>query len=62
MAKTDSTHPWQQIEEQALHACREWHLWLVLRERELAPPAQRATARPPVVAGSDKTIKTPNRH
>ncbi len=36
MAKKDSVHPWQQIEEQAFHAFREWPLWLVLRERELA--------------------------
>ena len=40
MAKRDTVHPWQQIEEQAFHAFREWPLWLVLRERELA---QRAT-------------------
>lgn len=36
MAKKDSIHPWQQIEEQAFRAFREWPLWLVLRERELA--------------------------
>lgn len=36
MAKKDSIHPWQQIEEQAFHAFREWPLWLVLRECELA--------------------------
>ena len=36
MAKKDDIHPWQQIEEQAFHAFREWPLWLVLRERELA--------------------------
>jgi hypothetical protein len=40
MAQKDTLHPWQQIEEQAFHAFREWPLWLVLRERELA---QRAT-------------------
>lgn len=27
--------PWQELEEQAYHAYREWPLWLVLREREL---------------------------
>ncbi len=27
--------PWQALEEQAYHAYREWHVWLVLREREL---------------------------
>lgn len=26
---------WQEIEEQAFHAYREWPLWLVLRIREL---------------------------
>lgn len=36
MAKKDSIHPWQQIEEQAFHAFREWPLWLVLRQRELS--------------------------
>ena len=30
------TAPWQDLEKQAYHAYREWHLWLVLRERELA--------------------------
>ncbi len=28
--------PWQAIEEQAYHAFREWPIWLILRERELA--------------------------
>ncbi|QPC83613.1 hypothetical protein G4Y79_04315 [Phototrophicus methaneseepsis] len=36
MAKQETQHPWQQIEEQAFHAYREWPLWLVLRQRELA--------------------------
>ena len=36
MAKKEAVHPWQQIEEQAFHAFREWPLWLVLRQRELA--------------------------
>lgn len=27
--------PWQELEEQAYHAYREWPVWLVLREREL---------------------------
>lgn len=49
MAKKDSIHPWQQIEEQAFHAFREWPLWLVLRERELAnrltqPPSDKTSA------------------
>ncbi|MBE2272327.1 MAG: hypothetical protein IAE80_29095 [Anaerolinea sp.] len=38
MAKktTPSPAPWQELEAQAYHAYREWHVWLVLRERELA--------------------------
>jgi hypothetical protein len=36
MPKKDTIHPWQQIEEQAFHAFREWPIWLLLRERELA--------------------------
>ena len=55
MAKKDSTHPWQQIEEQAFHAFREWPLWLVLRERELAnrvtqPSSSQASA--PAASGA----------
>lgn len=34
--KTTATAPWQELETQAYHAFREWHLWLVLRERALA--------------------------
>lgn len=34
--KTTNAPPWQAIEEQAYHAYREWPIWLVLRERELA--------------------------
>jgi hypothetical protein len=37
MAKRANTSaPWQDLEEQAYHAYREWPVWLVLRERELA--------------------------
>ena len=47
MAKKETVHPWQQIEEQAFHAFREWPLWLVLRQRELAAQqsGSRTTAR-----------------
>ena len=47
--KTTASAPWQELETQAYHAYREWPLWLVLRERELADrlavrrTAQRAT-------------------
>jgi hypothetical protein len=34
--KTTATAPWQELEKQAYHAYREWHIWLALRERELA--------------------------
>lgn len=44
--KTTAPAPWQDLEKQAYHAYREWHLWLVLRERELAK-------RPLVARGSD---------
>jgi len=43
MAKKDTTHPWQQIEEQAFHAFREWPLWLVLRQRELSMQTAQTT-------------------
>ncbi len=33
--KATATAPWQELETQAYHAYREWHLWLALREREL---------------------------
>jgi hypothetical protein len=46
MAKKESVHPWQQIEEQAFHAFREWPVWLVLRERELAQQVARTHPRP----------------
>ena len=34
--KNAASAPWQDLETQAYHAYREWPLWLVLRERELA--------------------------
>lgn len=34
--KATTAAPWQELETQAYHAFREWHIWLVLRERELA--------------------------
>jgi hypothetical protein len=33
--------PWQELEKQAYHAWREWPIWLVLRERELAARQER---------------------
>ena len=55
MAKKDTQHPWQQIEEQAFHAFREWPLWLVLRQRELALQSTGTQSGPPSAAGADKT-------
>ena len=37
--------PWQALETSAYHAYREWPVWLVLRERELA---RRVSADPSV--------------
>ena len=61
MAKQETVHPWQQIEQQAFHAFREWPLWLVLRQRELAAQqtGSRTTARPGSTAGAGQTIEQP---
>ncbi len=61
MAKKETVHPWQQIEEQAFHAFREWPLWLVLRQRELAAQqsGSRATARPVAAAGAGESTERP---
>jgi hypothetical protein len=56
MAKKETVHPWQQIEEQAFHSFREWPLWLVLRQRELAQQTNRAPSRPSPAAGTGKAI------
>ncbi len=57
MAKKDTQHPWQQIEEQAFHAFREWPLWLVLRERELALQSTGSQADTPSAADPDKSTQ-----
>ena len=61
MAKKETIHPWQQIEEQAFHAFREWPLWLVLRGRELAAQQSggRTTARPVAAAGAGESTERP---
>lgn len=43
---TQDAAPWQALEESAYHAYREWHIWLVMRERELS--ARIAAAQPSV--------------
>ena len=57
MAKKDTVHPWQQIEEQAFHAFREWPLWLVLRERELAQQSTGSASGTPSATGTDTTTR-----
>jgi hypothetical protein len=59
MAKKDTLHPWQQIEEQAFHSFREWPLWLVLRQRELAQQTSRTPSRPSPTAGTGNPIGQP---
>ena len=56
MAKKDK-HPWQQIEEQAFHAFREWPLWLVLRERELALQGTGSQSDTPSATDADKSTQ-----
>ena len=34
--KTDANPIWHELEQQAYHAYREWHIWLMLRARELS--------------------------
>lgn len=53
--------PWQELEEQAYHAYREWHLWLVLRERELGDrhTGGRAEQHPPGTAGTAQGTERP---
>lgn len=59
MAKKDTQHPWQQIEEQAFHAFREWPLWLVLRERELALRTDRPSSSEIPVTATGQSTRQP---
>ncbi len=61
MAKKETPHPWQQIEEQAFHAFREWPLWLVLRQRELAAQQSggRTALRAPAAAPAGRPTEQP---
>ena len=36
MAKKTQHEQFEDLEQQAYHAYREWHVWLMLRERELS--------------------------
>jgi hypothetical protein len=58
MAKTPEM--WQDIEEQALHAYREWSLWLVLRVRELQ--AHQTSSDSSAVTEIDNPSRLPTSH
>lgn len=63
MARTTVDAPWQELEKQAYHAYREWHLWLALRERELAGrfSAGRANKHAPGTADAgQRTVRDSN--
>lgn len=49
---------WQEIEEQAFHAYREWPLWLVLRIRELQ--AHQSETNPATVSHADNPSRLPD--
>lgn len=57
--------PWQEVEEQAYHAWREWPIWLVLRARELAPhsaagrPQRTASGAAPAAETAQSPSTTP---
>ena len=56
MSKKTAASPFQALEEEAYHAFREWPVWLVLRERELAAPLDvgKPSVRPPTAADADQ--------
>ncbi len=56
MSKKTIESPFQALEEEAYHAFREWPVWLVLRERELAAHLDtgKPPVRPPTAEGTDK--------
>ena len=43
--KPSTTPDWQDLEKQAYHAFREWHLWLMLRTRELEERLRKTPAK-----------------
>lgn len=55
MSKKTAASPFQALEEEAYHAFREWPVWLVLRERELAAHLDigKPPVRPPTAADAD---------
>lgn len=59
--KAAATAPWQELEKQAYHAFREWHIWLALRERELSErgAAGRTSQRAPSAATASPAVEHP---
>jgi hypothetical protein len=59
--KAATAAPWQELEKQAYHAYREWHIWLALRERELSErgSAGRASQRSPGAAAATPAVERP---
>ncbi|MCB9452401.1 MAG: hypothetical protein H6672_13270 [Anaerolineaceae bacterium] len=64
MSKKTAASPFQALEEEAYHAFREWPVWLVLRERELAAHLRPhlSAQRPPGAAGVDQPSAKQRRH
>lgn len=64
MSKKTVESPFQALEAEAYHAFREWPIWLVLRERELAAHLRPHldTGKPPVrPAGAEGTGEKPEK-
>lgn len=57
MAK-DNAQTWENIEDQAYHAFREWPIWLVLRQRELAQHLEQAKPSANTSAAATNKAKT----
>ena len=57
MAKhTNSTSPFEAMEQEAYHAFLEWPVWLVLREKELAAYLDDTAARPQADPRAAKSV------
>lgn len=63
--KTNTAPDWQDLEKQAYHACREWHIWLMLRTRELEERlrkgASKSNTTAPAGAGTNPLRKQSSR-
>ena len=58
VSKKTAESPFQALEEEAYHAFREWPVWLVLRERELAGHLDSGNAADPPAAARTDTPST----